>query len=396
MKAILNKFGKITNFLKRTGFINGLRLVLVYLGRYVKSFWVGSGDVLYVTEGVGDIGARCRVFAPAEELRLHGFKVGITILDNPFLDRYVDRFQVFIFYRLFMTPSLHKMIEKIKAQGKEIIYDTDDLVFDPRFLKYMAYFEKLTAIEKRIYEKGIGSDIIYDSYIKKCSAPTNYLLNVFKEKGKETLMLHNKLSRKDVAISDKLLSQPQEKRNEVRIGYISGTISHNKDFATITPALMEILSKYKNVKLMIVGMLDLESELNKFSSQIGQLRYVPRNKVFNQLMNIDINLAPLEVNNPYCEAKSELKFIESGIMKVPTVAVRNQTFSEAITDGVNGFLAENTEEWIEKIGKLVADENLRKSMGEKARERVLADYSNPHSHEEEYYDYIRKAIKRVS
>ena len=82
-------------------------------------------------------------------------------------------------------------------------------------------------------------------------------------------------------------------------------------------------------------------------------------------------------------------------MKVPTVAVRNQTFSEAIEDCVDGFLAGNTQEWVEKIGKLVEDEDLRREMGEKAREKVLRDYTNKNSHNEEYYNYLKKKIANV-
>ena len=77
---------------------------------------------------------------------------------------------------------------------------------------------------------------------------------------------------------------------------------------------------------------------------------------------------------------------------MPTIASATQTFKETITDGVNGFLADSTAEWIEKIGKLITDENLRKSMGEKAREKSLRDYTNKNSHNEEYYNYLRSRL----
>ena len=34
----------------------------------------------------------------------------------------------------------------------------------------------------------------------------------------------------------------------------------------------------------------------------------------------DINLAPLEVGNPFCEAKSQLKFFEAGLVNCTTIA----------------------------------------------------------------------------
>ena len=62
-------------------------------------------------------------------------------------------------------------------------------------------------------------------------------------------------------------------------------------------------------------------------------------KHLENIAGVDINIAPLEIGNPFCESKSELKFIEAGIVGVPTVAAATQTFREAIEDGVDGFVA---------------------------------------------------------
>ncbi|HAI74171.1 TPA: hypothetical protein DCL22_02185 [Candidatus Moranbacteria bacterium] len=72
--------------------------------------------------------------------------------------------------------------------------------------------------------------------------------------------------------------------------------------------------------------------------------------------------------------------------------MKNQTFSETIEDGIDGFLAGNTAEWVEKISRLVEDENLRKTMGEKAREKVLKKYTNKNSQNEEYYSYLKSKM----
>jgi len=100
----------------------------------------------------------------------------------------------------------------------------------------------------------------------------------------------------------------------------------------------------------------------------------------------------VEIGDPYCEAKSELKFFEAGVVKVPTVAAATQTFKEAIEDGVDGFVASTDQEWFDKIEKLILDENLRRAVGEKAREKTLQKYTVKNSHQEEYYNYLRSKL----
>jgi glycosyltransferase involved in cell wall biosynthesis len=141
--------------------------------------------------------------------------------------------------------------------------------------------------------------------------------------------------------------------------------------------------------------LDIESKLNKFSGRIKQLPYVTRDKHFENVASVDINIAPLEIGNPFCESKSELKFFEAGIVGVPTVATATQPFFEAIEDGIDGFVAADSEQWIEKLEKLIHDEELRRSMGENAREKALGKYTTINADNEEYYEYLRSKLQNT-
>src|SRR6266545_819689 len=45
---------------------------------------------------------------------------------------------------------------------------------------------------------------------------------------------------------------------------------------------------------------------------------------------------------------------------------------EIIDDGVNGFLASTEDEWVEKLGRLLVDRDLRRQFGEAGRRTVEA------------------------
>jgi O-antigen biosynthesis protein len=390
---MLTTVGKVYKTIKRNGFFNGGKVVFMYLGIFLKNILRGkNGDILIITGGVGD-SAFYRAQNQAEELNLHGLKCAPTIAGDLFLLRYAGKFKIFIFHRTRFSHKIAKFVEKIKKQNKEIIFDTDDLVYDAKLFHETDAYASMNAFEKKQYEKGVGEEIINNPCVKVCTVSTSYLAGKLLEKGKQVFISKNKLSNHELEIADNILKSKEKiKDNKVKIGYFSGTISHNKDFETISEAIAKVMEKYPQAELWLAGYLDTNDKINKFRNRIKKLPFVPREKYWENIWKVDINLAPLVKDDPFCEAKSELKFFEPGILKIPTVAVRNRTFSEAINDGVNGFLADNDSEWVEKIGKLVEDENLRHEMGEKARERVLCDYTNKNSHNEEYYNYLKSKI----
>ena len=154
------------------------------------------------------------------------------------------------------------------------------------------------------------------------------------------------------------------------------------------------MEKYPQTRLFIGGPLVLDEKFHKrFFFRITRCPFVPREENFQNIANLDINLAPLEINNPFCMAKSELKFFEAGLVATPTVAVATQSYQEAIIDGVDGFLAANQNQWLEKMERLVLDENLRKKMGEKAREKVLQKYTTQNTDNPKFIQWLKSFLQ---
>lgn len=395
MKLLLIKAGKAWHTLRREGLLRGGRRVLTAACAMFRR--VTAGDILFITGGVGD-SARYRTEHIAEELQLQSLRTSTTVQDNPFLSTYADKFSVFVFHRVLYTPSVAKLMERIKEQKKEIIFETDDLVYDPEFLKHMDYYTKMNALERKLYEHGVGGEILADSYVQVCTTSTDYLARKLSEKGKRVFVVKNKLSKQDVMWANEVLEEKDSKikmQNSkiIKIAYFSGTPSHNKDFATIAPVLERLLAKYLQVRLVLAGPLDVNDTLNQFSAQIERVAFAPRQQHFGNIAQVDINLAPLEIGNPFCESKSELKWFEAAIVSVPTVAAATEPFRLAITDGVDGYVAATTAEWEEKLEKLIVDAEARKTMGDRARQTILARYTTESANDTEYYDYLKSKLE---
>lgn len=94
----------------------------------------------------------------------------------------------------------------------------------------------------------------------------------------------------------------------------------------------------------------------------------------DDLARFDINLAPLETGNPYCEAKSELRFFEAALAGVCTVASPTEPMARAIRHRAIGMLAATNDAWYQALVALVDDTKWRQRMARAAYLDVLWQY----------------------
>jgi len=66
--------------------------------------------------------------------------------------------------------------------------------------------------------------------------------------------------------------------------------------------------------------------------------------------------------------------------------------SEIISDGINGYLAKDNDEWIEKISLLIENPELRKTIGTEARKTVEERYS-VNSQKDKYLSLLMGLLK---
>ena len=65
--------------------------------------------------------------------------------------------------------------------------------------------------------------------------------------------------------------------------------------------------------------------------------------------------------------------------------------TEVIEDGVNGYLADTSEEWLAKLTRLIESETLRKTIGHAGYKTVIEKYSVT-SQKDNYLKYLNELI----
>lgn len=87
----------------------------------------------------------------------------------------------------------------------------------------------------------------------------------------------------------------------------------------------------------------------------------------------DVGLAPLP-DDPWSRGKCATKLLQYLAAGVPGVASPVGAHCDIIEDGVNGFLAPDDAAWAERLGRLLADADLRRRLGRAGRRTVEAEY----------------------
>lgn len=150
-----------------------------------------------------------------------------------------------------------------------------------------------------------------------------------------------------------------------RLGYFSGSITHNDDLAMILPVLTALMEEYENLELHLTGELDLPQELEPFRERIKITPFVDWRELPALLASVDINLAPLR-ESVFNRAKSENKWVEAALVKIPTVASDTGAFQEMVENGRTGILCRNEQEWLEALRALIDQPQYRALIGEAA------------------------------
>ena len=338
----------------------------------VNKFKVVPRDqYILLIDGVENIIPQCtryRVLNKAEQLRKHGFAVKVVNLSD-FQLSLAQNANHIIIYRSPISPELLRLCHLAKEYGKPVFFDIDDLVFDTVYTDQLSYTQGLNSVEKGNYDAGVRN---YGYMLENCDGAitsTNQLQEELYKYQSKVLLNRNLASDDLIAISSRYIKDYSQTSDIVKIGYFSGSISHNENFELIKPAIKQLLTKYSNVQLHIVGILDIPEDMKPFENQIVTHDYVDWDKLPSLISEVDINLAPL-VDSIFNRAKSEIKWIEAALVKVPTVASKIGAFSDAIVDGETGLLATD-DQWFEKLEDLVLYPELRQKIADAAYRAVL-------------------------
>ena len=284
-----------------------------------------------------------------------------------------------IFYRVPSTPPILRAILHANKLGLTTYYEVDDLIFDPNCYPddFSSFEGQITARDYAGLQFGVPLFRYAMSLCTRSIASTPALLErMHKVTGTDTgIVVRNGLDHRNLA-AIRMGAKPILHTDErVRIFYGSGTLAHNADFNNLAGrALLDLMRRHPAVDLVIVGHLRINSELAALKQQIFTYPFTADvTSYWSILAGCDINLAVLEAG-PVADCKSEIKWLEAAVLKIPSVVSCTTTYRDVVEDGVDGFLVNDAAGWHEALERLITDPHLRRAMGANARAKALRDY----------------------
>jgi len=319
--------------------------------------------------------SRQRVWTPAERLKKeYGYEYEVVHdINYKILSLSLKRFKtlLYAFKKLFRDNYDIIFVQKIlipfdiifliflakKLRGKKLVFDMDDAQWVPSLHAKL----KTIFLTRRADKVFCGSNVI---------------LGWSLEHNKNSVLMQTAFN-EERHIPHRI---EHKQSPTMTIGWVGAGKGHFKHgvFHIIKPALEE-LGKRRKIRFVLIGAMHYEPLKEYIVSNHYEtvlVDFVDPDTIPRLMKEYDfaIGLMPL-IADKHSIAKCSGKAIEYMASGIPAIVSPVGENAVVIDDGYNGFWAETTEEWIEKMDLLLSDLEFRKKMAVEAIKRMEERYS---------------------
>ncbi len=263
---------------------------------------------------------------------------------------------VFIYREAFMTGTT--MFERLlKRRGAKIVYDFDDAIWN---FDVSAGNKSLGWLKRpqKVNEIMVLADLVL--------AGSSHLAEYARQFNGQVHVIPSTLDLKQYRVRERKVSPT----SPIVIGWC-GSVTTIKHFETIIPVYQCLKKKYgSQIDFRVFGLSGyVNNELNICSTDFRPEREVP------EISEYDIGVMPLP-DNEWTRGKCGMKGLQYMSLGIPAVMQAVGANCEIITDGQNGFLANDEKEWMTKLSLLIESAELRKKLGATGRKTVEEKFSS--------------------
>jgi glycosyltransferase involved in cell wall biosynthesis len=280
---------------------------------------------------------------------------------------------VFIFREALMAGSTY-FERSFKRSNAKLVFDFDDSI----------WLDNVSEANRRFaWLKGAGKTSRIIGLCDHILAGNRYLAEYAGQFNANVSVVPTTID------TNEYVPTPRSANGPITIGW-SGSITTIQHFRGALPALRMIKERFgARVDIEVIG-----DEGYREDSLGVHGRPWRKDTEVADLSRFDIGIMPLP-DDPWAKGKCGLKGLQYMGLGIPTIMSPVGVNTEIIQDGVNGFLAGDTQEWVDKLTRLIDDPELRRTMGTEARRTVEARYS-VHAWKDRYLQLFQDLIRTTT
>jgi glycosyltransferase involved in cell wall biosynthesis len=270
-----------------------------------------------------------------------------------------NRYDVIVIQRNILSTFVPVFELGFCYRHRGVVFDFDDLIMSPAFSELIPR-----------NGNGIGSRMFrnrMDLVIKECRhviVGSPFLYDRVVEQNPRVTMIPS-----PVNLRRYTLRPSRGGSDQVVIGW-KGSRGTSIYLEQLRPVFESLVQKYdKRIKIVVHG----DPAFRPYGPFM-EVHPFDLDTEIAELHSYDIGLMPLH-NDEFTLGKCAYKALEYMAVGVPSVSSPAGFINDIVHDGINGFLAETTDDWIDVLSRLVEDANLRRSIGLAGRKTVEERFS---------------------
>jgi len=277
------------------------------------------------------------------------------------------------------TPATYPVIRAFSFArhcGKRVLADVDDLVFSADFTAPLASYGGSISpsqhrrlrldppLQRWLLERADGvitsTEALADAWRNAGGALAGQPLSV----------LPNLPLPKLQGLARRLAGLPSPLNRRPHLVISSGTLAHKQIWAEqVAPVVAELLERHPTLRLTLLGYLWCPSCLDAYAARIRCLPYGDYGQYLQQLSEGSICLIPVEAH-PTTDSKSAIKWMEASLLGLACVCSPVRAYTDAGENEQHLLTADDPEQWLGQVERLLADPELRSRLVAQAQQQV--------------------------
>ena len=334
------------------------------LANRLRQLAQGRRRVAYFYELADNSTFRYRVYNMAQVLNTAPHEVSASyffLADLAQIAQIADLADLLVICRTRYDDRVARLVAAFRSRGKRVLFDTDDLVFNPAYAHLLISTLDLDSRDARVWDDWFAYTSRLGATLRLCDGAltTNQHLaaQITEYCGLPAAVIPNFMNREQLEMSERLVAAkqglPLGHNGLVHLGYFSGSPSHNRDFAMVVPALETLLDEDPRLGVVVVGFIEPGPALARFGQRVQKLPFQDYVNLQRLIASVEYNLMPLQYN-VFTNCKSELKYFEAAAVGTLSIASPTATYKAAIRHGENGYLAQ-AHQWLAVLRQALAE-----------------------------------------